>query len=536
MHITRCLFLLFSLLMLPLMVFAQGAPDQINSALSDLSSRVGVTLSLGDLQSWFWEQDTYDNTALGCPTVTGERLDTIGYRFVLTYGGIEYDYRVSGDSTIFFLCGTSDPNAPTLVAPLDEQYSNPLCPPPEEAPFMRSQLTNEIQGRVPPTSVSNVRAEPGINVGQIGQIPGGAVFNVQSGPNCTDDILWWQVNYDGLVGWIAEGEAGEYFVEPFPSMTLASRESITLQNVLALRELGRIQGNFNPAVAWSPDGTQFVLPGAIGSDSVWIYETETLQNGPRIIPDDERMVSIAFGPRGERVLVGTSTGEAHLINLNPDAPFAEALFLNTHERDLFGVAMHPSGNLMATAGFNAATNVQVDKTFAILIWDIERVEQTAVLSGHGDIVNELVFSPDGSRLASASNDGTVRLWDVATGASAGVLDAVSAVVNLAYSPNGQFLAYSEGGNITLVEVATQQATQLPIRGQGLAFSPDGQLLFAGGLDGLVNVVDMTNRQIIHSLPTIEDIRDITVSPDGTLITVAHGNKIVQFLGVGLASG
>ena len=67
-----------------------------------------------------------------------------------------------------------------------------------------------------------VRSAPGTtatgsNSVVIGQIPAGGVFYVLSGPVCgSDGRSWWQVNYNGLTGWTAEGEGyGNYWVEPY---------------------------------------------------------------------------------------------------------------------------------------------------------------------------------------------------------------------------------------------------------------------------------------------------------------------------------
>jgi hypothetical protein len=49
----------------------------------------------------------------------------------------------------------------------------------------------------------------------IGQIPGGGTFTILSGPQCGDDgRIWWQVQYGSQIGWTAEGDVVEYWLEP----------------------------------------------------------------------------------------------------------------------------------------------------------------------------------------------------------------------------------------------------------------------------------------------------------------------------------
>ena len=93
----------------------------------------------------------------------------------------------------------------------------------------------------------------------------------------------------------------------------------------------------------------------------------------------------------------------------------------------------------------------------------------------------MAFSPDGTLLATASHDGTARIWDLATGTTRTTLQGHTGTRGVAFSPDGTLLATaSDDGTARIWDLATGippappcKATRRPER---VAFSPDGALL------------------------------------------------------------
>ncbi|WP_405769051.1 helix-turn-helix domain-containing protein [Streptomyces sp. NBC_01538] len=156
------------------------------------------------------------------------------------------------------------------------------------------------------------------------------------------------------------------------------------------------------------------------------------------------------------------------------------------------------------------------------------------LSGHRGAVNSVVFGPGRRLLASASSDGTVRLWDVATRRAAGTLVGHRGPVRcVAFSPDGRTLASaSTDETIRLWSVSGRRGTAVLTAHQGavrsVAFSPDGRTLASAGKDGTVRLWDLrTRRQTARLTGPSGDVFALAYAPDGSRLAGAGADRTVR---------
>ena len=104
-----------------------------------------------------------------------------------------------------------------IAAPITQATEAPLsCP-----DTLPSRMVIGKQGRVTPGEPNNLNTLPSPpskdpNSKRLALIPAGGVFTVITGPVCGYGYAWWQVNYNGTVGWTAESGDGVYWLEPLP--------------------------------------------------------------------------------------------------------------------------------------------------------------------------------------------------------------------------------------------------------------------------------------------------------------------------------
>jgi len=160
--------------------------------------------------------------------------------------------------------------------------------------------------------------------------------------------------------------------------------------------------------------------------------------------------------------------------------------------------------------------------------------QLAVLSGHGDYVRTAAYSPDGTRIVTASADKTARIWDARTGAELAVLSGHgNRVYSAAYSPNGTRIVTASEDKTARIWDARTGAELAVLSGHGdrvmfAAYSPDSTRIVTASEDKTARIWDArTGAQLAVLVGHTGFVYSAAYSPDGTRIVTASDDKTAR---------
>lgn len=213
-----------------------------------------------------------------------------------------------------------------------------------------------------------------------------------------------------------------------------------------------------------------------GNGQVWLWDTTTGETTGRLQRHSSGAESIAFIPDGFLIASGALDGSVRLYDMldgNEQAPLAE----EDDQMPVTSVAFSPDGTLLAAGGGNT-----------IRLWDVEAGTVQSELETEISDIASIAFSPDGTRLVYGGADSTAWVWDMADDHHALLEGHAQAVFALAFSTDGRLIVSGDQGTVRLWDAATGEnlvalASPAGEAVNSVAFSPDGTLLASGGASG-----------------------------------------------------
>ena len=193
-----------------------------------------------------------------------------------------------------------------------------------------------------------------------------------------------------------------------------------------------------------------------------------------------------------------------------------------HTGRVIGVQFSPDGSLIASASEDATVRLWTPKG------DLVRT-----LKGHQDAVWSVRFSPDGRQLVSSSNDGTVKLWQTQTGTLLKTFEGHNSQVrSVDFSPDGRLLASSSrAGEVILWTVDSGEKIRTimahPRRWANfVVFHPSGAALASASQDGTVKLWKTETGSLLRTFEHGALVRSIAFSPDGQQLVSTGGDSNV----------
>ena len=252
------------------------------------------------------------------------------------------------------------------------------------------------------------------------------------------------------------------------------------------------------------------LESVDGGQEDWIWNAVLSPDGTQVAGTTSRRTIILWdATTGERISILRFAADE-----GPGAPGASSSL----DGVTWAAVYSPDGTMLATASQDGVAR----------IWDPRDASLIASLTEHEAAVDDIAFSPDGARLLTGSDDGTAKVWDVGTGRSLMTLEGQpQGVTAVAWSPDGALLATtSYDGTVHLRDAESGRTLHVLTGSLGVVqtadFSPDSRYLATlSDEDGALRIWETSTGRLVDVHQGVLGSMGFSVdfSPDGELIAV-----------------
>jgi WD40 repeat protein len=313
----------------------------------------------------------------------------------------------------------------------------------------------------------------------------------------------------GSLPWFAEGlglceKAGQS--EEAPRVRLAA----VLARCPRIVDLW-LEGDVVNSSEFSPDGRRVVTARKDGRCTVWDVQTGTRL--VELVGHTNEVQTACFSPDGGRLLTASLDQTARLWDAQTGLQIGIPL---NHPAGLYSARFSPDGSRIVTACGGESNGF-------VRIWQATGGEWQLAqkLPERNQAFRCATFSPDGLAVATANEDGTAEIWDLAPHLKvAHTIRHRSSqwVYSVAFSPDGRYVASASYDRTVLVYDLKEERLLPPLAHpgtvHGVTFSPDGRRLATASLDFTARIWDFRVAEIIGTLGHSGNVLCAQFGPDG----------------------
>lgn len=308
----------------------------------------------------------------------------------------------------------------------------------------------------------------------------------------------------------------------FPSTALLTSVEISLGRAVAsTRETNQLphQG-YITSVAFSSDRQWLVS----GGKQLRLWTVDGQSQSVTFMGHTKQITSVAFSPDSQKIASGSKDQTTRLWDLQGN-------LLQTREYPdrVTTIAFSPNGRWLASV---------VNET--IHLWDVQHNTHQLLRAPQEKFINAIAFSPDSTQIASASEDGVIRLWNMG-----GQLirafpvqeEDVNAMTAIAFHPAGnQIVTGSDSGMLKSWNLnGAVEAEFIGHEGRitSVVFDPKGDTVISSSTDRTLRVWNLQGNLITEPLRGHEDfIRAAAIDPSGRILASASDDQTVRLWAIG----